>query len=126
MIEIKKDELDCDPSQLDTAAHIVEGIVRWCHDEHKYIQGWRNSVAVDLCSALYLLGYEDDEDWDEFFKEHCCTTPHEIIDFQQRSTTLNYYVSFWYDDGEIFDKMLHKDKWMTLTMGRDLKLFSIV
>lgn len=124
MIEIKVEELD-DRSKADVieAAVIVERIVAWCQ-RGNYVEGYRNNIAVDLCSALYVLGYEDDTNWDEFFNEYCTKSPRDKSDFGLRSMTLNDYVSRWYDDGEIFDKMLLCNIW--LGIERAEKLFAIV
>lgn len=127
MIEIKKADLGdrYDAGEIEEAAHITEAIASWCKkSEPGYSEGWRNDVAVDLCCALRVLGYEDDAEWDEFFMTYCDAIVMSVIDFRKRSEVLDDYVEVWFDNGEIFDKMLLKSKWIEYPV--EDKLFSIV
>lgn len=108
------------------AARIAETIVGMINrPSHGWKKGMRNNMAVDLCSALYVLGYRTEGAQQVFMCEK--TTPNtmssaQYSDFCNRCNILfdGNYLTTWYFCKEIFDKMIAPDHWLAISRADNL------
>ena len=58
IIDVSIDEVLCDEADVQGYVDVLNGIAWDCHSNHGYSQGFRNTVAVDLTVASYMLGFD--------------------------------------------------------------------
>lgn len=76
-------------------------------------QGFRNTMAVDLSCALFVLGYKDMTSKRAWVNNNLELDIDDHCDWRERAEVIEEYLDQWDNEPNgVFDKMLDPDEWI--------------
>lgn len=101
--------------QVEQAKQIRRGIeIATSNEGFGWREGYRNTMAVDLACALWILGYKDYESQSDWVEAELSLDTYDFNDCVDRLYVISGYLPKW--DGctnGVFDKMLDPDEWIS-------------
>ena len=120
-IKVSIDEVLCDRDMAKQYAAVINGIAWDCLHNHGFEQGWRNTIAVDLTVAAFMLGLEPTEVLDKMVEGNVINLDDDDEDTYVRVRNVEDY-SHNFD----WDYMLHPDVYLSLGEIHDDEPFVVV
>lgn len=104
--KIRRDEVRCDEFDIDQYVNVLNGIVYFCKKRSGFYRGFRNTIAVDLTVAAYMLGLDAIEVLDKLVELDVIDPSDDDEDTWNRvRTVLDYDESFcwtWMIDPDVY------------------------
>ena len=104
--KIRRDEVRCDEFDIDQYVNVLNGIVYFCKKRIGFYRGFRNTIAVDLTVASYMLGLDAIEVLDKLVELDVIDPKDDDEDTWNRvRTVLDYDESFcwtWMIDPDVY------------------------
>jgi hypothetical protein len=111
IIDIVRDEVIADESDVQDYVDVLNGIVKFCH-QNGFKRGWRNTIIVDLAVGAWMLGLDPEETLDRLVRAGVINVGLDDEDTYVRMNRVTQYTDrfewSWMIDPEVFADLVRE------------------